>query len=98
MPEGSRNSYLSQFAGRVFLYDVLIARSFPYKAASGMLWDAAQQAGLEDEEIHRTLESALKYARAQIRKKKRPKDATPLKLKSFADIQSRPIPEGGSRR
>ena len=62
MPMGGRNNYLSQVAGRTFLFDVLINNSLDQQVVWGSLVMAAKEAGLNEDEIRPTLASAFSWA------------------------------------
>lgn len=62
MPEGGRNNFLSRLAGRTLLFDVWIARALDYDDVIDVLRETALTAGLEEQEVDRTLASAEQWA------------------------------------
>lgn len=59
---GSRNNYLSRVAGRTFLFDCLMNEVLDMEEVSTQLVEAGIEAGLDNNEISATLNSAMQWA------------------------------------
>jgi hypothetical protein len=62
LPKGSRNNYLSRVAGRTFLFDCFMNNALDFDTVWGTLVLTAKDAGLGEDEVRATLNSAKSWA------------------------------------